>query len=200
LEERERELTRLVEQRTHELADANRELHELATHDGLTGVYNHRYFREVLQQEWKRCHRANKPLSLFMVDIDHFKLYNDTYGHEQGNACLKRVAETLQTGARRPGDLLARYGGEEFALLLPETEAEGAVAVAEALRSEVEQAALEHRKSLTAEVVTLSLGVATVVPSERETPDDLIASADSALYRAKREGRNRVKRSPSVQN
>jgi diguanylate cyclase (GGDEF)-like protein len=192
LEKRERELTRLVGQRTRELADANRELHELATHDGLTGVYNHRHFRETLHQEWKRCSRARTPLSLILTDIDHFKLYNDSYGHEQGNVCLKQVAHILQAGARRPGDLVARYGGEEFAVLLSETEAEGAADVAEELRSKVEKTGLEHLKSLTADVVTLSLGVATVVPSEQSSPDDLIASADAALYQAKREGRNRV--------
>jgi diguanylate cyclase (GGDEF)-like protein len=128
-----------------------------------------------------------------MADIDHFKLYNDTYGHEQGNACLKRVAQILQTGARRPGDRVARYGGEEFALILSETDAEGAVSVAEELRSHVEEVRLEHKKSLTAEVVTLSLGVATLHPKDRSTPEALVSTADAALYRAKREGRNRVR-------
>lgn len=174
------------------LKDANERLERLSTSDGLTGVANRRCFDQTLEREWNRLRRTREPLSLIMSDVDFFKLYNDTYGHQGGDDCLKSVAQTLNGAARRGGDCVARYGGEEFAVILPATDAQGAFAVAEKIRRSVEQRNLEHKKSGIASCVTLSLGVATIVPTGEETPEHLIKCADEALYQAKSTGRNRV--------
>ena len=167
-------------------------LHRLSRHDGLTGIANRRNFDDFLTQEWKRALREETPLSLIMCDIDFFKSYNDTYGHQAGDDCLRAVAGVLQKGLRRPGDLAARYGGEEFIVVLPGTPREGALAVAESLRSDVQARGIPHVASRAATVVTISLGVASAVPGPGDPPADLLAAADRALYRAKEEGRNRI--------
>jgi diguanylate cyclase (GGDEF)-like protein/PAS domain S-box-containing protein len=167
-------------------------LNRLSRNDGLTGLANRRHFDEFYQQEWKRALREETPLSLILCDIDFFKNYNDTYGHQAGDDCLRAVAGVLQSGLRRPGDLAARYGGEEFIVVLPGTLQEGALAVAESLRRDVEALAIPHSASAAAPVVTICLGVSTTVPGPGESPADLLAAADKALYRAKDEGRNRV--------
>ncbi|MFH1911228.1 MAG: diguanylate cyclase [Pseudomonadota bacterium] len=167
-------------------------LNRLSRHDGLTGIANRRHFDEFYQQEWKRALREETPLSLLLCDLDFFKNYNDTYGHQAGDDCLRAVAGVLQKGLRRPGDLTARYGGEEFIVVLPGTLREGALAVAESLRKAVEALAIPHSASATAPVVTICLGVSITVPGPGESPADLLAAADRALYRAKEEGRNRV--------
>lgn len=168
-------------------------LEQYAMLDGLTGVPNRRYFDEQLDRETRRSRREGKPLSLIMLDIDHFKSFNDHYGHGAGDRCLQKVAETLALTLNRPGDTLYRYGGEEFVALLPCTDATGALEVGETLRNAIEALALPHARSATGPVVTVSLGAATLDPAgEPEAdPESLLAGADAALYRAKNHGRNR---------
>jgi diguanylate cyclase (GGDEF)-like protein len=169
---------------------ANRELQRLASLDGLTGVANRRRFDEYLDAEWQHLAREKLPLSLILCDIDFFKKYNDTYGHQAGDACLRRVADALRFCARRSVDLVARYGGEEFAVILPNTTDIGATLVAEEIRTVVNALEIAHAQSAVSEHVTLSLGVACMQPSPNTTPSMLIASADAALYKAKAAGRN----------
>jgi diguanylate cyclase (GGDEF)-like protein len=169
---------------------ANRELQRLASLDGLTGVANRRRFDEYLDAEWQHLAREKLPLSLILCDIDFFKKYNDTYGHQAGDACLRRVADALRFCARRSVDLVARYGGEEFAVILPNTTDIGATLVAEEIRTVVNALEIAHAQSAVSEHVTLSLGVACMQPSHNTTPSMLIASADAALYKAKAAGRN----------
>jgi diguanylate cyclase (GGDEF)-like protein/PAS domain S-box-containing protein len=171
---------------------AEEKLKALSTLDGLTGLVNRRHFEEYFDREWKRSVRTGKPLSLVMCDIDYFKYYNDTYGHLQGDECLRKVAGALQKAVNRAGDLVARFGGEEFIVVLPETDPEGVVKVAEMLREKVESLKIEHKKSPVSSYLTISLGVATAVPSREDAARELISSADMALYQAKKEGRNRV--------
>ncbi|TYQ19718.1 UNVERIFIED_ORG: diguanylate cyclase (GGDEF)-like protein [Zoogloea ramigera] len=173
-------------------ADAMR---ELSLTDGLTGVANRRHFNDRLESEWRRCARANLPLSLIMIDIDHFKLYNDRYGHQAGDLCLQQVSATMKRCAARPQDLLARYGGEEFILLLPQEGPEGAEVVAQRIQDEVRKLAVAHEASSTAPIVTVSMGLATAMPPlERQDANALIRSADAKLYQAKQGGRNRYHR------
>ncbi|CAA7617683.1 diguanylate cyclase [Magnetospirillum sp. SS-4] len=167
-------------------------LHSLAVRDGLTGLANRRSFDERLEADWLHSMREGAPLSLLLVDVDHFKLYNDTYGHQKGDSCLKAVAGALDRQVFRPADLAARYGGEEFAVIMPTTDEDGARHVAERLREAVFELNLPHSASQTADRVTLSVGIASVVPVEGMTPQELIEAADAALYRAKHRGRNRV--------
>ncbi|WP_454020456.1 diguanylate cyclase [Azospirillum sp. Marseille-Q6669] len=167
-------------------------LRTLSFADGLTGIANRRRFDEVLLREWRRCGRVQLPLSLIMLDVDQFKPYNDHYGHQAGDECLRAVAQLLAEQMMRPGDLIARYGGEEFVCLLPETDEDGAVQVAERLRETVANRRLPHAVSHVADHVTISLGVATARPTLDDTPDRLTQLADGLLYEAKRAGRNRV--------
>ena len=185
---RERELLEV----TRRLEEANRELQRLSSVDGLTGLTNRRRMDEFVDQEWQRGAREETPLSFIFIDIDFFKLYNDRNGHQAGDEALKRVAGVLRSAFRRPGDLVARYGGEEFAAVLPGTDAAGAQTVAEAMRRAVEELEIPHGASAASPRVTISLGFASMVPRPQKKPDELIAAADQALYRAKREGRNRV--------
>lgn len=174
------------------LEEMNQELQRLVDLDGLTQIANRRAFDEALQQEWKRLAREQAPLSLILCDIDFFKAYNDTYGHQAGDECLKQVAGILRKAAKRPADVVARYGGEEFVVILPNTSLRGAMQVAESIRSKVKSRAIVHEGSLVSKFVTLSFGVAGVVPLPKTTPDRLITEADQALYKAKVEGRDRV--------
>lgn len=164
--------------------------------DGLTGVANRRRFDELLNTEWRHCQRSGSPLSLLMIDIDHFKLYNDHYGHQTGDTCLKQVAQTLQSHFKRPHDLVARYGGEEFVCLLPESTLEGALHKAKSLCEAVAQLKIPHATSPTAPEVTISIGVASVVPSAEDSPGLLLAHADTLLYKAKHSGRNQAQGAP----
>ncbi|MBI3966977.1 MAG: diguanylate cyclase [Chloroflexi bacterium] len=177
---------------TAELARANERLEQISSLDGLTGIPNRRQFDRVLLLEWRRAARSGAPLAMAMIDVDCFKAYNDTYGHQMGDDCLKRVALTLFETLHRAGDLVARYGGEEFAAILPQTDVEGALIVAEAMRTRVADLAIPHRNSSVAEHVTISVGLATSVPEGAAPPESLIESADKALYRSKKLGRNRV--------
>ncbi|WP_168735356.1 GGDEF domain-containing protein [Pseudothauera rhizosphaerae] len=164
----------------------------LANTDGLTGIANRRRFDDLLEREAVRLQRTGEPLSLLLMDVDHFKAYNDTYGHLAGDECLKRVAEVFQAMLSRRSDLAARYGGEEFAAILTETDHRGALQVAEQIRTGVEALGIAHRSAATAPHVTVSLGVVTLDGREPKTPAQAIALADRELYRAKREGRNRI--------
>jgi len=175
------------------LKAANRELEKLSSLDGLTGIPNRRHFDETLAREWHRAMRAGGPLSLIMLDIDFFKLYNDHYGHQGGDDCLKRVAAILAGVTRRDTDIVARYGGEEFAVILPDTDQAGAEQIAEALRASVQGGKIIHAASKVSEYVSISVGVGTAIPARNTTPELLIKTADQALYKAKEEGRNRVR-------
>lgn len=174
------------------LEEANEKLERLSFLDGLTSIANRRRFDEFLQIEWRRGLRNGHPLSAILVDIDYFKAYNDTYGHESGDETLRKVAGALSATPNRPADLVARYGGEEFVVVLPGTDAGGARYLAERLRAGVEGLGIPHANSAAAPHVTISLGVATAVPRRDASPESLIEAADEALYEAKREGRNRV--------
>ncbi len=176
------------------LADANIELQKLAALDGLTGIANRRRFDEAMKYEWQRGCREQRPLSLIMCDLDCFKAFNDIYGHPAGDLCLKKAAAVFTEHLKRPADLVARYGGEEFAIVLPETDAEGALQVAAACRAHLETLAIAHSGSAGG-IVTLSLGVATMVPTPDGEHAALVARADKALYAAKQGGRNRVHQS-----
>jgi diguanylate cyclase (GGDEF)-like protein len=165
-------------------------LEQLTTQDHLTGISNRRRFDDSLAQEWQRAAREQTPLSLVAIDIDHFKAYNDHYGHPQGDQCLIRVARALVTCVTRPTDLVARCGGEEFAGLLPSTDSAGAARLAGQMRAAIEAEGLEHARSPTHPHVTISLGVATVVPQAEESAQLLVDLADAALYEAKGAGRN----------
>ena len=160
--------------------------------DGLTEIANRRYFDEYSDKEWKRAQRDQNPFSVVMIDLDSFKSYNDTYGHQQGDVCLKKVADVLKGAMKRPADLAARYGGEEFVLILPDTDAEGALNLAKKLRKDVEGLKLEHKNNVCEKWVTVSLGVATDVVKKGNSFADLLAKADKALYKAKESGRNRA--------
>ncbi|MBI4665490.1 MAG: response regulator [Nitrospinae bacterium] len=177
-----------------QLEDANHILERLSVMDGLTGLANRRHFDEILASEWKRAIRERHPISMLMIDIDYFKRYNDAYGHQMGDECIKKVAAKIKEQSKRSSDLAARYGGEEFALILPLTDLEGAVAVAEIMRMEVEAMGIPHLYSTIATTVTISVGFATVTPEEGISSGELVEMADKALYDAKHSGRNRVKR------
>ncbi len=192
LEEEQRKLEILVDEKTKELQNVNKELEQIAHTDWLTGIDNHRQFDKVYQNEWKRCARNKHAISLIMVDIDNFKLFNDAYGHQEGDLCLKKIAKTLKETLRRPADLVARYGGEEFVVVLPDTAIEGALKVAERLRQAVENLKIEHKPSSVSPFVTISLGVASTLPDFNKDLLRLLVHADNALYKAKSLGKNRV--------
>lgn len=192
LQRQKAEMERLVEEKTEELQRVNEHLAQLSFVDSLTGLANRRRFDEALEQEWQRARRFGSPVSVVVADVDLFKPYNDTLGHPEGDTCLAAVGDVLLHTSRRAGDLVARYGGEEFVVLVPGPDKESVVAFAEALRAACEARAIPHPASPVAPIVTISLGVATRIPCDGLTPHALVAEADAALYRAKREGRNRV--------
>ncbi len=177
---------------TRKLDAANRELRRLSSIDGLTGIANRRQFDETFLREWRRGTRSNRPVSLVLCDVDFFKQFNDVYGHQAGDECLKEVAQALQIAAGRPGDWVMRYGGEEFAVILPETDAIGAAALAERMCEAVEGLGIPHVGSEVAGAVTISAGVASMIPRGSDKQGELVQWADAALYEAKRQGRNRV--------
>jgi diguanylate cyclase (GGDEF)-like protein len=207
LADRERELTSLVETRTNELrlakealegrardlTAANAQLEQISKFDSLTGVHNRRSFDAAIEDEWRRAGRLGTPLSLMILDLDRFKEFNDLYGHPAGDECLRRVAHLLRDSLQRVADLVARYGGEEFVVILPNTWLAGAADMAERIRAGVQDLAVTHAAATERGVVTVSLGIACMVPTPGSGPSLLVEAADAALYRAKREGRNRVR-------
>ncbi len=167
-------------------------LENIAFIDGLTGIPNRRSFDQHIRAEWQRGVRSASELSLLLIDIDHFKQYNDTYGHQAGDACLAVVAKALSSSVHRPGDLVARYGGEEFVCILPATNIEGASAIGTTLREAVNYLKIPHKSSSVCNHVTISIGGASIMPDQSSDIGDLIGAADAMLYKAKSEGRDRV--------
>jgi len=175
-----------------ELQMAKEELLVVSRTDGLTETANRRYFDQQLSKEWQRCKRDKSPLTCLMIDIDHFKAYNDYYGHLNGDEALRQVAHSIQQQIRRPPDLLARYGGEEFVVLLPDTDSHGGEWIAERIQKALAAQEIEHAASKTAPFLTLSIGIATATPCSEQTPEDLVSLADNRLYQAKHRGRNTI--------
>ncbi len=201
-----RQLQRQLEQQNerlrHEVRDrraaetalqlANQELQRLAHLDGLTQVANRRGFDNCLAYEWRRLVREQQPLALVLCDVDCFKCFNDTYGHQAGDECLRQIAGAISLAAKRPGDLVARYGGEEFAVILPNTPTQGALKVAEDIQIAIADLKISHQESLVSQLVTISIGVAAITPLADVSSIHLVTAADRALYRAKAKGRDRV--------
>ncbi len=184
---------RLIQQTQlqQKLEAANRELQRLALLDGLTQVANRRQFDELLNHQWQKLQETRQPLSLLLCDIDYFKSYNDTYGHQAGDRCLQKVAQAIQAALDSADHLVARYGGEEFAVLLPEVDPRAALFIAQQVRANLARLAIPHLNSRVNSYVTFSTGLASLIPNSEMTPDQLITLADQALYQAKHQGRNR---------
>jgi diguanylate cyclase (GGDEF)-like protein/PAS domain S-box-containing protein len=174
------------------LRESNAQLENLATSDALTGIANRRAFEQFLEREWKISMRKEQPITAMMIDIDYFKPYNDLYGHQAGDGCLKKVAQSIAMTLKRPGDLVARYGGEEFVAIMTDISKAGVADLAEKVRVSVESLNVPHKGSKVNDVVTISLGIAQMVPDRNASPSILITQADKSLYVAKEEGRNRV--------
>ena len=191
-----RAMARIADMRK-ELEAASADLRRLSSIDGLTQLYNRRHFDEALELEWSRSSRTKEPLSLILCDIDHFKAFNDNYGHVAGDDALVRTGKTIMNTLQRPSDLPARYGGEEFAVILPSTPAVGAMVVAEQLRIAMDTIAIPHAFSDAAHIVTMSIGVSTYYPQHSKAGHiELLDAADRGLYRAKNKGRNRIELQP----
>ena len=188
---REAELLRLLQERTAELEAANNRLEALSYTDALTRVANRRAFDRALDVEWRRGIRSREPITLLLIDVDHFKRFNDAYGHQSGDQCLATVAEALAGCVRRAADCVARYGGEEFAAMLPATDLNGGRAIAERMRAAVEALQVPNEAGDEG-LVTVSIGCAAIRATDTTTTADLLAAADAALYEGKRRGRNRV--------
>lgn len=194
-------MVRTISDRTTQLKQANERLIQQSMQDGLTGIANRRMFDTYIAQELSRAQRTQEPISLILADVDHFKKYNDTYGHLQGDQCLQKVAQTLRRHVRRQTDLVARYGGEEFVIVLPNTDNAGAMAIAEILRKSVAALAISHEADSKSDVVTMSLGAATLVPDPLKPGDQqeqLLELADQALYLAKNNGRNQARSAEEI--
>ena len=189
------DLTREIILRTEVEIDLRAKKHLLqqaAMLDGLTQIANRRHLDERMDQTWRHMKRIGGSLALIMCDIDYFKNFNDTYGHQAGDVCLQKVAKVLAQAARRPVDLAARFGGEEFVILLPETSAEGALHIAQEIKASLANLAIEHSASKVNPFVTLSMGIFALVPDEGHSPKTLVEMADKALYMAKNNGRNGI--------
>lgn len=181
-----------VRRANQELNEKNEELRGLAEIDDLTKIPNRRMFEQELKRGWRRTVRTSRPLTVLLCDVDNFKAFNDTYGHQAGDECLVKIARAVQGSARRPGDYAARYGGEEFAVILQDTGIEGAQHVAERICHAVRTLAIPHSGSTVAKSVTISVGAASIQPTHEREPEALVRKADECLYQAKGEGRNRV--------
>lgn len=182
---------KIIQKKNDELKRVNQKLEKLSQIDSLTGIFNRFVFDKTIEAEWDRCKRYFIPLSLIMIDIDFFKAFNDSYGHQAGDDCLRQVSRVLSSSARRSSDTVARYGGEEFAVVLTHMEKESALEFAEQLRKKVEQLAIPHMYSSISNYITISLGICTVIPSDMLSIEQFIKTADEALYEAKK-CRNKV--------
>jgi len=185
-------MTDFLQESNQELQDENEKLEHMTLEDPLTQLYNRRYFEMHLEKEWRRAVREKLTLTLIVVDVDYFKLFNDTYGHAEGDECLKTIAEELKRSLHRPSDVIARIGGEEFVALLPEIDEQGALTVAKAMQDKLKKAAIVHATSPVSDYVTVSIGIASAVPGEGVTALGLFKAADKALYKAKTKGRNQL--------
>lgn len=185
-----KERTKELHHTNEMLRDANLKLERISMIDGLTSVENRRAFDLEYHKAWKMSQREGMPLALIMIDIDRFKIFNDTYGHLSGDQALIRIAEVIKAVIKRSSDLVVRFGGEEFVVMLMNTTAEGAAVVAEEIRKRIEDLGIENEE--TENVITVSLGIASVVPDNELAPNELIDAADRALYKAKEDGRNKV--------
>ncbi|OWY69155.1 diguanylate cyclase response regulator [cyanobacterium TDX16] len=183
-------LTRKVTEQAIALQKANQELQSLIYIDSLTQIANRRQFDTCIEREWRRLAREQAPLALILCDVDYFKKYNDCYGHIAGDICLQNIAKALMRAVTRPADLVARYGGEEFGIILPNTNTEGAIRVAERIQAEIEQLQILHSQSEVSAYVTVSLGISSQIPHREMSTEKSIAAADRALYCAKQQGRN----------
>ena len=192
LEKANTNLEQRVANRTKELQQANEQWQRLANIDSLTQISNRHCFDRNLDQQWRRCLREQKPIALILCDVDYFKAYNDFYGHPTGDRCLQQIARAISATVKRPNDLVARYGGEEFAVILPNTDLDGAICVAEDIRSQIQQLKIRHLGSQINQYVTISCGVTSQIPTQDLSAEWLIALADRALYEAKNQGRNRL--------
>jgi two-component system chemotaxis family response regulator WspR len=181
-----------LRQMQFQLQQTNDELQRLSSLDSLTGISNRRIFDEKLASEWTRAAREQIPLTIMLVDVDYFKLYNDYYGHQNGDVALRQVAQGLKTVVNRPADIVARYGGEEFGIILPNTDQAGGDAVAKSFCQSISRIGIEHSKSSVSDTLTISVGACTITPSAEHTLEMLLAEADKALYAAKANGRNTV--------
>lgn len=187
-----KEIEKALQDSQLQLQQANQELERLAHLDGLTQIANRRRFDQVLQEEWQRLARKQQPLSLILCDVDYFKSYNDTYGHQAGDDCLYSIAQTIRQSVNRPADLVARYGGEEFVIILPDTDAIGAEVVAKIIQQKVQDLQLIHAQSPSSPYISLSFGIACYIPQPGLSSSRLIEAADTALYQAKKQGRNQI--------
>jgi diguanylate cyclase (GGDEF)-like protein len=185
-------LSNLINIDREELKAVNLELEKLSVTDELTKLANRRYFEEFLSKEWNSAMRYKYPISLLMIDIDYFKNYNDHLGHQAGDKCLIKIASALKTFERRYGDLVARYGGEEFVMILSGTDVDNGRKIAEEIRKKVMDLALAHPASTISNVVTVSIGVVTIIPSQNIKKEEFLEAADRALYQAKSQGRNQT--------
>jgi diguanylate cyclase (GGDEF)-like protein len=176
----------------YDLNKAKDRIEGLVNIDDLCKIYNRRFFNKKIEKEFNRHQRSSSPLSLLMIDIDCFKLYNDTYGHQAGDQCLTQVASILNKSVGRPSDITARYGGEEFVILLPNTDSGGARNVAEGIQDRMRHAAIPHKESTIANAITLSIGIATIIPDRSTSPALLIKRADQSLYKGKNNGKNQI--------
>ncbi|MCK4888699.1 MAG: GGDEF domain-containing protein [Candidatus Aminicenantes bacterium] len=192
LREQKSKLEDLVAKRTVELEAANAQLETLVRNDPLTGVTNRRGFDEKFEEEWRRASRYGAFISILMIDVDYFKNYNDTLGHQEGDRALKMIAKALAKLFKRAGEIVARYGGEEFVILMPGVTPGETIEAAERARLQIEDLKLSHPSSDTAAVVTVSIGYSIGFPKETNSTTELISAADKALYKAKLNGRNRV--------
>ncbi|MDJ0687332.1 MAG: diguanylate cyclase [Xenococcaceae cyanobacterium MO_188.B32] len=192
LEKANTDLEQRVAKRTKKLQQANEQLQRLANIDSLTQISNRHCFDSSLERQWRICLREQKPIALILCDVDYFKTYNDFYGHPTGDRCLQQIAQAINKTAKRPNDLVARYGGEEFAVILPNTDLDGAICVAEKIKSEVKKLKIRHVGSHINQYVTISCGVTSQIPTQELSSEWLIALADRALYEAKEQGRDRL--------
>ena len=184
--------TRRMHRILMESLDMRFEMSQMALVDSLTGVANRRHFDIFIYQEWERAQREKTPVALLMVDVDYFKNYNDIYGHQYGDQCLRSVARAINDVVHRPSDMVARYGGEEFCVILPGTPVQGANKVADQMRQVVEDLHIEHRKSTASPYITVSIGVAVMYPERKNHLNEIVSAADEAMYKAKESGRNRI--------